>query len=170
LFFSFTCYTLFILKTTHRLFLSTGSMAVDYTVRTRDQLKTLLVAFRKAGKQTQAQLAASLGVTQQALSALEGAPSSASFERILNLLSALNVDVVLRTREQAQKILPLMAMEPDAAATGKRLPIVARPKIELNPTARVRNKVPIMAKRTSAEKTQRKPVMSNLPTRKRDEW
>jgi HTH-type transcriptional regulator / antitoxin HipB len=145
-------------------------MAMDYTVRTRDQLKTLLVAFRKAGKQTQAELAASLGVTQQALSALEGAPSSASFERILNLLSALNVDVVLRTREQVQKIPPVLAREPDMATVQRdrlhRLFTENRHK-PLKPAKPI---IPVLGEQTSTEKTAKDQTKPRLPMRKRDEW
>lgn len=116
---------------------------MDYTVRTRDQLRTLLVAFRKAGKLTQAGLAASLGVTQQALSALEGEPSNASFERILNLLSALNVDVVLRPRQRAvmagvaanepSPLKPYVrkpAPTPASSSAKKRRPLMARKRDE----------------------------------------
>jgi len=74
---------------------------MDYPVRTRDQLRPLLIAFRKARSLSQTTLAADLGVTQQALSALESDPASASFERLLGLLSALNVDIVLRPRQRA---------------------------------------------------------------------
>ncbi len=71
---------------------------MDYTVRTADQLPSILKAFRKANDLSQTALAGRLGVTQQALSELERAPQSASFERLLQLLSTLNVDIVLRAR------------------------------------------------------------------------
>ena len=74
---------------------------MDHVIRTTSQLRFLLVAFRKAQKLGQSGLAAKLGVTQQALSALERDPSSASFERLFNLLSTLHVDIVLRTRDPA---------------------------------------------------------------------
>ncbi len=74
---------------------------MDYPVRTRDQLRSLLVAFRLERKLSQASLAGSLGITQQALSALESDPANASFERVLNVLSTLNVEIVLRPRQRA---------------------------------------------------------------------
>lgn len=117
---------------------------MDYPVRTRDQLRPLIIAFRKARNLSQSSLAANLGVTQQALSALEGDPASASFERLLGLLSALDVDIVLRPRQRA-----VMAGIP----AGKSAPL--RPY--------VRKTKPAPEKPAPKE---RRPMMA----RKRDEW
>lgn len=69
---------------------------MDYPVRTAAQLAPLLKAFRASRKLTQSDLAERLGVTQQALSALEREPQAASFERLLSVLSVLGVEIVLR--------------------------------------------------------------------------
>lgn len=71
---------------------------MDYVIRTPEQLTPLLRAFRKARGESQADTAARLGVTQQALSALERDPSSAGIARLLQVLSALDVEIVLRER------------------------------------------------------------------------
>ncbi len=68
----------------------------DFTVRTADQLPTLLQAFRKQAGLTQAAAALRLGVTQQTLSALERNAAKVSADRLLEFLGILGVEVVLR--------------------------------------------------------------------------
>lgn len=73
---------------------------MDFPVRTVDQLEPILRAFRKSRGLIQAELAQTIGVTQQALSLLEAAPHRASFERVLALCASLGVEVVFRDRLQ----------------------------------------------------------------------
>lgn len=73
----------------------------DYAVQTAEQLPALLKAFRKESGLTQAQVAASLGVTQQTLSALERNAQKVSADRLLQLLGILGVEMALRRRETA---------------------------------------------------------------------
>ncbi len=68
---------------------------VDYPVKTPQQLRPLLVGFRKAAGLTQAQLAARLGVTQQTYAQLEAKPESASLDRLNLVFKLLNVSLVL---------------------------------------------------------------------------
>ncbi|PMS15671.1 transcriptional regulator [Trinickia dabaoshanensis] len=68
---------------------------MDYPVKTLQQLRPLLVGFRKAAGLTQAQLAARLGVTQQTYAQLEAKPESASFDRLYPVLKLLDVNLVL---------------------------------------------------------------------------
>ncbi|MEG3790870.1 helix-turn-helix transcriptional regulator [Lysobacter sp. CCNWLW3] len=72
---------------------------MDYIVRTVGQLEPLLKGFRKAKKYSQSTLANRLGISQQALSALEREPESASFSRLLQVLAALDVEILLRERK-----------------------------------------------------------------------
>lgn len=71
----------------------------DYPVRTEQQLAQLIKSFRKTRGLTQADLALAQGVTQQAASALERNPSSASVGRLLRTLSAMGVELVLRQKD-----------------------------------------------------------------------
>ncbi|MFA7488052.1 MAG: helix-turn-helix transcriptional regulator [Lysobacteraceae bacterium] len=71
----------------------------QYTVHTAEQLPALLKAFRKESGLTQTQLAASLGITQQTLSALERNAWKMSAERLLHLLSFLGVEMVLQAKQ-----------------------------------------------------------------------
>jgi HTH-type transcriptional regulator / antitoxin HipB len=143
---------------------------MDYPVRTRDQLRSLLVAFRKARNLSQTILADDLGVTQQALSALENDPTSASFERLFNLLSALQVDIVLRTREPAKKP-PTILAQAKMAGSDKRHStgpdLESRPK---KPGETPRPGLPILRQPTSTRKVAEKQAKPYLQTRKRDEW
>lgn len=72
-----------------------------YVVQTAEQLPALLKAFRKDSGLTQAQVAASLGVTQQTLSALERNAQKVSADRLLQLLGILGVEMALRRKETA---------------------------------------------------------------------
>ncbi|WLW64924.1 helix-turn-helix transcriptional regulator [Achromobacter aegrifaciens] len=69
---------------------------MDFTVRTATQLPALLQGFRKEAGLTQAATALRLGVTQQTLSALERNADKVSADRLLQLLSILGVEMVLR--------------------------------------------------------------------------
>lgn len=68
----------------------------DFTVHTAEQLPTLLQGFRKQAGLTQAAAAMRLGITQQTLSALERNAAKVSVDRLLELLSILGVELVLR--------------------------------------------------------------------------
>lgn len=66
-----------------------------FTVRTADQLPSLLQGFRKESGLTQTDLALRLGVTQQTYSALERNAENIGAARLLKLLSILGVEMVL---------------------------------------------------------------------------
>ncbi len=68
---------------------------MDYPIQTPQQLRPLLVGFRKAAGLTQAQLAARLGVTQQTYAQLEAKPESTGLDRLYLVLKLLNVNLVL---------------------------------------------------------------------------
>ena len=70
----------------------------EFPIRTAIQLPALLQGYRKESGMTQTQLADRLGITQQALSALERNAAKVSTERLLELLNILGVDVVLRKK------------------------------------------------------------------------
>lgn len=66
-----------------------------FTVRTADQLPTLLQAYRKEAGLTQAEVALRLGVTQQTYSALERNADTVGAARLLKLLNILGVELDL---------------------------------------------------------------------------
>lgn len=73
----------------------------DFTVRTAEQLPALLQGFRKQSGLTQADTAMRLGVSQQALSHLERHADKVSADRLLELLSILGVELVLRKTNES---------------------------------------------------------------------
>lgn len=69
----------------------------QFTVRTADQLPTLLHAFRKQAGLTQRDVALRLGVTQQTYSALERNANTVGAASLLKLLNILGVELILGT-------------------------------------------------------------------------
>ena len=75
----------------------------DFTLRTAEQLSAILQGFRKQAGLTQADIAMRLGVTQQTFSALERNAERVSVDRLLQLLSLLGVELVLRKPDVATR-------------------------------------------------------------------
>lgn len=71
---------------------------IEHALQHPQQLAPLLRALRRRSGMSQADLAARLGVTHQAVSRLEQDPARVSFERLMRVLSALKVELVLRPR------------------------------------------------------------------------
>lgn len=71
----------------------------DISLRIPTQMGVILRALRKTRGLTQQALAQQLGVTRQAVSLLEQRPEAATLERLMRVLSLLEVDVVLRPRD-----------------------------------------------------------------------
>ena len=64
-----------------------------YPLNTLNQLRPMLIGFRKANNLTQKDLSERLGVTQQTYSRLEANPASASIERLFKVFSVLGVKI-----------------------------------------------------------------------------
>jgi HTH-type transcriptional regulator/antitoxin HipB len=71
---------------------------MDYPVKTPQQLAQVLKGVRKDRRITQAAVASRMGSLQSKISALELNPGKASVERLLRMLSILEVDLILRDR------------------------------------------------------------------------
>lgn len=82
----------------------------DYPLNTLNQLRPLLIGFRKANGLTQKDLAERLGVAQQTYARLEANPASASIERLYKVFSILGVKICFSSattyseRKQAEEI------------------------------------------------------------------
>ncbi|EAQ9999635.1 XRE family transcriptional regulator [Salmonella enterica subsp. diarizonae] len=70
-------------------------MNTVYPLKTLNQLRPLLVGFRKANGLTQKEVSERLGVTQQTYARLEANPASASIERLFKVFTVLGVEMVL---------------------------------------------------------------------------
>ncbi|MHA0273158.1 helix-turn-helix domain-containing protein [Enterobacter ludwigii] len=85
----------------------------DYPLNTLNQLRPLLIGFRKAKGLTQKDVSERLGVAQQTYARLEANPASASIERLFKVFSVMGVKVSLSSattsseRMQTEDILKL---------------------------------------------------------------
>jgi len=69
---------------------------MDYLISISDQLAPQLRSLRKARWLSQADLACKLGVSQSRIAAIERDPAVVSAGQLLDILNALNVQLVLR--------------------------------------------------------------------------
>lgn len=70
-------------------------MNTVYPLKTINQLRSLLIGFRKVNGLTQKDIAERLGVTQQTYARLEANPGSASIERLFKVFTVLGVEIEL---------------------------------------------------------------------------
>ncbi|ENZ7681725.1 helix-turn-helix transcriptional regulator [Klebsiella aerogenes] len=66
-----------------------------YPLKIINQLRPLLIGFRKVNGLTQKDVAERLGVTQQTYARLEANPGSASIERLFKVFTVLGVEIEL---------------------------------------------------------------------------
>lgn len=67
----------------------------QFPIKTLNQLRPVLVGFRKMKGFTQQEVSARLGVTQQTYARLEANPASASIDRLFRVFSILGVEITL---------------------------------------------------------------------------
>lgn len=70
-------------------------MNTTYPLKTLNQLRPLLISFRKANGLTQKDVSERLGVTQQTYARLEVNPASASIERLFKVFNVLGIEMLL---------------------------------------------------------------------------
>lgn len=70
-------------------------MRTVYPLKTINQLRPLLIGFRKVSGLTQKDIAEKLGVTQQTYARLEANPGSVSIERLFKVFTVLGVEIEL---------------------------------------------------------------------------
>lgn len=75
----------------------------DYRLRTPGQLGAVLKGFRRERRLTQAAVGAAVGLPQNAISQLEAAPERSSLARVFKVLSALELEVVVRPRPPGKR-------------------------------------------------------------------
>lgn len=90
---------------------------MDYPIRTLQQIRPLLVGFRKRAGLSQAEVAALLGVTQQTYAKVEANPAATSVERLFTILRLLGSEIVLaQSAPSEDAITATVAPEPMQAA------------------------------------------------------
>jgi len=88
---------------------------VDYPVQLASQLRQLLKSLRKSRQMTQAELARRLGVVQSRVADIERDPGAVSVEQLLQVLSMLDAQVVVRQDDTG----PTPDSPPDDAPRGQ---------------------------------------------------
>ncbi len=73
---------------------------MNYTVNTLDQIKPILVGFRKSNGLSQKALAEKLGITQQSYQTLESAPQKVTIERLFKVLAILDIKLQFVEKNQ----------------------------------------------------------------------
>lgn len=106
---------------------------MNFPVVTLDQLRPILVGFRKSRRLTQTALADKLGITQQSYAQLEANPASASVERLFRLLRVLGVELVLADVAGEQPAATAAASPYASASTASATMAVQEPQTK--PTA-----------------------------------
>lgn len=76
---------------------------MEYLVATPQQLAQVLRGYRRSRKLTQQQAGKAGGLLQKTVSSLEVTPRRTSVESLFKLLSALNVELVLRDKDDAKE-------------------------------------------------------------------
>ncbi len=73
---------------------------MNYTINTLDQIKPILVGFRKSNGLSQKALAEKLGITQQSYQTLESAPQKVTIERLFKVLAILDIKLQFVEKNQ----------------------------------------------------------------------
>ena len=76
-----------------------------YPIRTLNQLRPLLLGFRKANGLTQKDVSERLGVTQQTYARLEANPASASIERLFKVFTVLGLEISLSSVKGSSEMM-----------------------------------------------------------------
>ena len=76
---------------------------MDYKIAMATQLSSLLKNMRKQAGFTQKEMGEKLGVSQVMVAKIEANPQGARFERILQILSVLEMDLVVRERDRKEQ-------------------------------------------------------------------
>jgi HTH-type transcriptional regulator/antitoxin HipB len=100
---------------------------MDYPIRTLQQIRPLLVGFRKRAGLSQAEVAALLGVTQQTYAKVEANPAATSVERLFTILRLLGSEIVLAQSAQSEEAMTA-AVAPEPKQATEAPPSKSTPK------------------------------------------
>jgi HTH-type transcriptional regulator/antitoxin HipB len=100
---------------------------VDYPLQSAGQLSAHLRSLRKARGISQLQLGALLGVGQTRIARIERDPGDVSVEQFLEVLSALGVQLVLRTAASRAPLEPPRSGSPTKTGAASAAPATDEP-------------------------------------------
>ncbi|HEY8876918.1 MAG TPA: helix-turn-helix domain-containing protein [Roseateles sp.] len=102
---------------------------MDYPVQLSSQLQQLLKSLRKSRQMTQAQLARRLGVVQSRVADIERDPGAVSVEQLMQVLTMLGAQVVVRETSATKPSLDLEAHARAKATATATLTIGTQPTV-----------------------------------------
>ena len=94
---------------------------MDYPIRSLQQLRPILVGFRKQAGLSQQALAEQLGITQQSYAQIEANPASTSVERLYTVLRLLGAELLLSPAGQPSPDAAIAQEATDAGPPAARL-------------------------------------------------
>ncbi|MGN7790355.1 helix-turn-helix domain-containing protein [Enterobacter sp. 22452] len=96
-------------------------MNTQYPLKTLNQLRPVLIGFRKANGLTQREMSEYLSVTQQTYARMEANPASASFERLFRVFTILGVEIAFSSRKSLSDAKPeYVEMQQNASLPARR--------------------------------------------------
>ena len=140
---------------------------MEYHIRTLEQLRPILVGFRKQAGLSQTAVASLLGVTQQSYAKIEANPSATSVERLYKILSLLGADIILSDRTPSADRSPSTRLERNEAGDVPSVPAQHGPGEPPATSAGLGAKAPI---KKSARKTPPAPPKLIPPSKKTESW
>jgi HTH-type transcriptional regulator/antitoxin HipB len=75
----------------------------DYSIKTPQQLGAVVAGYRKQQGRSQSEVGSKVGLAQSVVSLLEKSPQRAGLARIFKLLSALDLELVVRPRGKSSR-------------------------------------------------------------------
>lgn len=78
----------------------------DYTIKTPQQLGSILQGYRRERQLTQKDVGLKVGLAQNAVSQIEATPGRVSLGRLFKLLAALDLELIVRSRGTSGKGVP----------------------------------------------------------------
>jgi len=100
---------------------------MDYPIRTLQQLRPILIGFRKQAGLSQTKVAGLLGITQQSYAKIEANPASSSVERIFTILRLLGAEIAITPASNSTK--DATTVEPRQEKINNRSPASAPAKL-----------------------------------------
>ena len=137
---------------------------MEYHIRTLDQLRPILVGFRKQAGLSQMAVAALLGVSQQSYAKIEANPAVTSVERLFKIIGLLGGEIVLS--ERTPGLGGNLAQHLTDSANTQRVPPQPGPdKPEVSPSLKATQKSGKKGRRIAAAPDKLLP-----PSKKTESW
>ncbi|MEB0137614.1 MULTISPECIES: helix-turn-helix domain-containing protein [unclassified Undibacterium] len=137
-----------------------------YPIKTLQQIRTILVGFRKHAGLSQADVAKLLGVTQQSYAKIEANPKATSVERLFTILRLLGSDIVFTQNTKIWGVSDDPTTAPPVEFTDKESLSVLAEQSTKNPSS----KMAIALKSKAIKKSHSAPSKVISPSGTKESW